>query len=284
MNHEDLEITLDKDLEEQLLIELLEDELDNGTIDDVSDEEENDKTVIKPKKKKRRKITSKKIKEHLKIRTVILLLLTLLVNTYAWFIYVSSVSTSISIHVKSWEFELSNEGKNDENFVFAVDEMYPGMPDKSQEITANNKGETDASLSCVIKSIRIFENTYIAGETTYEDEGVTKTYTSEDLLNMISQTNDYPFKVKIYFDDVEFTGENKIMKTGDSTIIKFIVTWPYETGDPTNKNEIELNDITDTKWGNKAYQYHLDNPTEECIEIKVQIEATQLNEESEVTP
>lgn len=284
MNQDDLELELDEELEKQLLLEAIESEIINKNDEenkDTDNDEENDneKVIASSKKKKRKfKISSKKLKSHLKIRTVLLLLLTLIVNTYAWFIYVSTVSTSMDVHVKSWDFELSN-GDQNEDFVFTVEQIYPGMEDVSQLINARNNGEAEAKLVCEVSSISILGTKY-AVDDEYVENGETKLITSQYLIDKL--LNDYPFKIQIFLDDVLYDGNETIMQTGDSTKIEFKIIWPYETG--TEENEITVNDAEDTKWGNDAYEYYKNGGDKYCIEVKVHIQAVQSVTDTPPTP
>ena len=266
MSSDDLELIEDKELKEKILYDAIEDELNSS---------KKEKRINKTKKttKKSKKSVSLRLKNGLKVRTVLLLLLTLLVNTYAWFIYVSTVSSSMDIHIKSWEFELSN-GEQNEDFTFTVEQIYPGMPDATQEITARNKGESEAKLICEVKSVTILDETYSVGDQ-YEENGVIKEFTAEDLLNKIM--NDYPFKIQIYLNDVLYDGLETIMQTGDTTIIKFEVVWPYETGD--TDLQIDNNDIIDTQWGKAAYEFYEDGGDKYCIRVDLHIEAVQAEGE-----
>lgn len=178
----------------------------------------------------------------------------------------------MDVHVKSWEFELSN-GDQNEDFVFAVEQIYPGMEDAVQVINAKNNGEAEANLSCEVTSIKILDQTYTVGDL-YEEDGVTKEITSDDLLNRL--LNEYPFKIQIYLNDILYDGKETIMQTGDSTTIKFMVLWDYEKGD--TEDDIELNDEIDTKWGNDAYNYYQNGGSKYCIEVKIHIEAVQTKD------
>ena len=266
-------IMLDKDLEKELVYSILEENYEN----------ENEKN-IKPKRRKHysSKKAKKKIKSELRIRTVLFLLLTLIANTYAWFIYNSTVSSQIQVHIKSWHFELE-AGDISNDFIFRVAEAYPGMPTETTTINATNSGETDATVTCKITYVKIFDQEYFAEPENEEDkvEGVTY-YSSEDLLDMI--LNDYPFKIGIYIDDTLYDGTTEvIIPSGEtSTTIEYKVDWPYETG--TTANEISAGDIVDTEWGERAYDYYenksVSGPTDDGyygIQVNVKIIATQSN-------
>ena len=125
MDFQDLESKLYEDIENEILYSAIEETIEN--------ENKTDEKTLNSSKKKKRKRYSSLLNSGLKIRTVLVLLLTLLVNTYAWFIYISTVSMGISMHVKNWSFELSS-GDQTENFIFEVGEIFPGMEEKVQVI------------------------------------------------------------------------------------------------------------------------------------------------------
>lgn len=280
MNHDDLEIMLDKDLEEMLLLEALEDNVEN---------ELNPQKQVSSNRKKRKKYTKKRFKEALKIRTVVILLLTLLVNTYAWFIYISTVSTGLNIHVKSWEFEFSVEDKTDDIVIFS-DDLYPGMKEVKRSITATNKGETSANISYKISSVKIFGKDLLEGKEAVDEEQF------KELLK------DYPFEIQVEMlsqDGSSYNPSNP-MQENDKVQIEFTLNWAYETKDAEG-NVIEAMDQADTKIGKEAYNYY--HPKDEngvefelteeekkqrnnAIEIIVHIEATQTktNIEEPVEP
>lgn len=280
MNHDDLEIMLDKDLEEMLLLEALEDNVEN---------ELNPKKQVSSNRKKRKNNTKKRFKEALKIRTVVILLLTLLVNTYAWFIYISTVSTGLNIHVKSWEFEFSVEDKTDDIVIFS-DDLYPGMKEVKRSITATNKGETSANISYKISSVKIFGKDLLEGKEAVDEEQF------KELLK------DYPFEIQVEMlsQDGSVYDPSKPMTENDEVQIEFTLNWAYETKDAEG-NVIEAMDQADTKIGKEAYNYYhpkdengveLELTEEEkkqrnnAIEIIVHIEATQTktNIEEPVEP
>lgn len=280
MNHDDLEIMLDKDLEEMLLLEALEDNVEN---------ELNPKKQVSSNRKKRKNYTKKRFKEALKIRTVVILLLTLLVNTYAWFIYISTVSTGLNIHVKSWEFEFSVEDKTDDIVIFS-DDLYPGMKEVKRSITATNKGETSANISYKISSVKIFGKDLLEGKEAVDEEQF------KELLK------DYPFEIQVEMlsQDGSVYDPSKPMTENDEVQIEFTLNWAYETKDAEG-NVIEAMDQADTKIGKEAYNYYhpkdengveLELTEEEkkqrnnAIEIIVHIEATQTktNIEEPVEP
>ena len=189
-----------------------------------------------------------KIIKKIKLRNLIALVMLLILNTYAWFVYATKVSTSLSVHVSSWNVEfVSAEGEIIKDLVIEVERIYPGMETFEQQIEVINKGETKASLEYELVSFRVMEQTF----------QVSETLTSKALENQIK--GNYPFKINILKDDTGFSQANG---RGSFTIT---IAWPFESG----------NDEVDTLWGNKAYEYYALNPGMKSIELKMKLIATQ---------
>ena len=190
-----------------------------------------------------------KILKKIKIRNVLILILLLIFNTYAWFIYATKVSSSLSVHVSSWNVEFSvGEDETVTNILIAVERVYPGMENYEKNVTVKNKGEIKAELDYDIISLKVMDEFYKIGEN----------ITMEELENKLK--TDYPFKINVIKDDTllkEGTGEGLFSVT---------VEWPFESG----------NDELDTLWGNKAYEYYALNPGEKSMEIEIRLSAKQI--------
>ena len=192
-----------------------------------------------------------KIIKTIKIRNIIFLILLLIFNTYAWFIYATRVSTGISAHVSSWNVEFSTgEDETTTNIVIELDRIYPGMETVRKEVSVKNKGEISAKLDYDIIALKVMEEEYKIGED----------MTSEELENKMK--SEYPFKVNIVKDDIEL-----LQGVGPG---RFSVTieWPFESGD----------DELDTLWGSKAYEYYSLNPGAKSVEIEITLIAEQIAE------
>lgn len=192
-----------------------------------------------------------KIIKTIKIRNIIFLILLLIFNTYAWFIYATRVSTGISAHVSSWNVEFSTgEDETTTNIVIELDRIYPGMETVKKEVSVKNKGEISAKLDYDIIALKVMEEEYKIGED----------MTSEELESKMK--SEYPFKVNIVKDDAEL-----LQGIGPG---RFSVTieWPFESGD----------DELDTLWGSKAYEYYSLNPGAKSVEIEITLIAEQIAE------
>lgn len=190
-----------------------------------------------------------KILKKIKIKNIIILILLLIFNTYAWFIYATRVSSEISVHISSWNVEFSiGEDESITNVVIAVDRIYPGMENTEKSVTVRNKGEIKAELDYQVMSLKVLDENYKVGEN----------ITAEELMNKIN--TEYPFKINITKDD-----ELLSQGTGDGAF-SVTVEWPFESG----------NDELDTIWGNKAYEYYSTNSEGKSIEIEITLIAQQI--------
>ena len=184
----------------------------------------------------------------IKLKTLILLIVLLAFNSYAWFIYANKVSGSLTAHVTSWNVQFQvGEEETTTNIKFEVDRIYPGMETYEKTLIAHNKGEMKAILSYEIKSVSILGNIYKIDEQT----------TSEDLKNVIE--NNFPFKINITVDNENIEAEN-----GEGQF-NISMQWPFESG----------NDEIDTYWGEKAYEFYAVNPGKTSIVMDIEITATQ---------
>lgn len=193
-----------------------------------------------------------RILKKIKIKNIVILILLLTFNAYAWFIYATRVSSSLSVHVSSWNVEFSvGEDETVTEIVIEVDRIFPGMETYEKTITVKNKGEIKAELGYEVRGLKIMDESYTVGEN----------ITMEELENKIK--TDYPFKINIIKEDAllqEGVGEGSIIVT---------VEWPFESGD----------DQLDTLWGNKAYEYYSLNPGEKSILIDVVLTAQQISQQ-----
>lgn len=192
-----------------------------------------------------------KILKKIKIKNILILIMLLLFNTYAWFIYATKIATDITAHVSSWNIEfVTGQEEIATEMLIEVGRIYPGMEKFEKIIEVHNRGETKATLEYEIEEIRIM------GETLkIEDEE-----SQEEIIQKLSL--EYPFKINI----------NKVGTILDENNAtgKFIVDveWEFESGE----------DEKDTMWGNKAYEFYSLNPNESSIEIKINLMAMQIAE------
>lgn len=194
-----------------------------------------------------------KIIKKIKIKNIIILILLIIFNTYAWFIYATRVATDITVHVASWNVEFATgEEETTTNIIIQIERAYPGMDNYQKDIRVKNKGEVKAELSYNIKMLNVMGEKYTVGEN----------ITLEELQKKIEE--EYPFKISIAKDDSELK-----QGTGDG-IFGITIEWPFESGD----------DEKDTLWGNKAYYYYEANPDKKCIELQLELVAKQITDKN----
>ena len=215
------------------------------------------------KRKKKLSRKQKRIKKRVTIRTLFLLSITLIFNTYAWFLYVTTVSSSITAHVEAWhvQFKVDNQIV-ERDFPVIIEHAYPGMTTVTKTVQILNDGEKDADIDYAIKSVRIFNTVYIAtdqmetGDTI--PQGATQT-TSATLVSMLQ--NDFPFTLTI-------TPSSNMVEADDVGSLVISFAWVYESG----------NDATDTGYGTSAYTFYQSNPNTDAIELIIKLIVKQHNE------
>ena len=176
-----------------------------------------------------------------------MLAITLASNSFAWFIYTTKVSSSISAKVREWKVTFDVNGNLVEEIVEVnVDSLFPGMDDFNQTLTVSNSGESAAKISFEVISATIL------GE-----DIKTLNLTDSELITYLR--DNYPFSINI-------TSSNDIIAAKGTENINISVTWPYESG----------NDELDTLWGNKAYDYHKNNIDVPSIKLSLKIVASQV--------
>lgn len=187
-----------------------------------------------------------------RITTILLLLITFASSTFAWFIYATKVSTGITAHIEAWNILFTNEDNTVEEYVnFYIPNLYPGMPDYNDSITAYNLGERSAEIYYQLVNVRILN-------TVYNIEG--GSYSSGQMESILA--NQFPFHTT-------FSLTNTVVSTNSgNTTFSINVRWPFEAN----------NDALDTYWGNESYNYSANHPGEPSLEIVVKISAVQTNE------
>lgn len=215
--------------------------------------------------KKKKNKTIRILKKIIKPKQLILIILLLVGNTYAWFVYSKRVSNNIDVHVRAWKILFDSGTSEVENY-FNVDitNVYPGMETYSNSLTAYNKSEVSATITYTILEAKIFDEEYVSveGREDNGDEAEEDDMTSTELETFLSEN--YPFVITFGVSDDEMAAEN-----GEATYA-VNVEWPYESG----------NDELDTEWGIRAYDFKENNPTESCIVLKIKIFITQSHDEN----
>ena len=220
------------------------------------------------RKRHQKKLTRKqrRIKNRVTLRTLFLVAITLIFNTYAWFLYLTTVSANLTAHVEAWhvQFKVDNEVVERE-FPIVISHAYPGMSDLVKTVTVINDGEKDADIGYAIKSVRVFNDIFIATDQMSSGETIPTGATSMTSAQLLTKLqNDYPFNLS-----VTLTNGTLVADGQDTLTISF--TWAYESGD----------DDEDTFYGTTAYNFYAANPGKEAIELVIKLLGTQ---HPDVTP
>ena len=201
----------------------------------------------------------KKNKKLLIIRLIFVIVL-VVSNTFAWFIYITKVDNNVNVHVKSWDVTFQSGDQEISNTVNVdIDNIFPGMEDYAYEITAYNKSEVSATLSYTILEARIFNTEYttVEGREDRGEDPVETDLTSAQLEQMFSE--DFPFTLTISLTDTT------IAQTNGNELFAINVVWPYD-----GKSDFE-----DTRWGISAANFKKTYPDRPSMYLKVKIEITQ---------
>ena len=165
----------------------------------------------------------------LNLRTIIMLVVLLAFNSFAWFIYASQVDTSLTVHVAGWNVKF--DGDATAPFVMNVAQAKPGMSTFTQSLNMSNNGEVDANLSFTITKARVGTDIY---------DTTTSSITSARIIEILA--NDYPFKINFGLAG----GEDGILSVGEDATFTCTVTWGLDAND----------DEIDTYWGELASQFY----------------------------
>lgn len=211
---------------------------------------------MKRKREERRK------RRRLKFKTLFMLSLTLIFNTYAWFLYVTTVSTNMTVHVDAWAVNFEVDGTAvEKEFVLPVDHAYPGMEDVEKTISISNTGEKIADLSYSIAKARIINDVFVVMDelTTEEKAALTGTEVQLTKEQMITKLQtEYPFKIIVNCDKTQ-------LDVDGNASVKMKLTWDYDNND----------DDKDTQYGVDSYNYYQANPGSSAIEVVIKIKAQQ---------
>ncbi len=189
------------------------------------------------------------MKKILRLNLIIVIAVLLSFNSFAWFIYSTQVSTSISTRVRAWRVDFEHGEEEVSEYVnFELDDLYPGMPDYDNVVNILNFGETEVHIQFEIIYVRILDEEYSEEH-----------YTQQELIDMLA--DDFPFEITFLL-----TEEIIPPEMGESDF-EFSVVWPFESGD----------DEEDTYWGSKSYDFHEENPEDSGVVIDIKISAIQAN-------
>ena len=214
----------------------------------MNEQEKNDEKKVKKKYNR------------LVLGRLVFLIMLVLSNTFAWFIYVTRIDNSVTVHVKGWDV-IFQDGDDEitSTLDLDVEDLYPGMENYLYEISAFNRSEVAAILSYQILEVSILGTNYITveGRNARGETALASDLTSAQMETKLE--SDYPFAITIG------TTSGTIDDTNGFEKYQIGATWVYESG----------NDALDTYWGIQAADYKKNNPSSPSITLKIKISITQ---------
>lgn len=153
---------------------------------------------IEERKRKRRKTI---------IRSVLLIAFLLIVNTFAWFTYITKANLSINGSVVSWEVNFLDQNSIVKDIDIAITDMKPGMMQFSKTIDIVNSSDVPAKFTYKINSVEFLGTVIFKGEDT------------ETIKQKLEQ--DFPFTLKI------IVGKQDLDLT-DTSSFQVTMDWTYE--------------------------------------------------------
>lgn len=188
-----------------------------------------------------------------KIRMITLLGIMFIGSAYAWFgIKIESNISNIRGPVVEWDIEYAFDDYiiQEQEFVIAIDEFYPGMQEFEKSIVVRNQSNmTPTTLKYDLISIRLWGKEILPE--LKENGNIIEAGKGKDLF----ATENYPFNVKYRYDKTFISGKYEDESSIDSyATFTFFANWSYEReGILKSKEE---NDKLDTEYGTKAYEFY----------------------------
>lgn len=212
-----------------------------------------------------------------RIRLLLTFSVIFIVTTYAWFSKQKNVTLGgLTSELTSWDITYVINGGEilNETAVFTIDEFYPGMPEREDNVYIYNKGEASSVISYELVSVKVFGQEVLSElQTTGEIQ------TSGNTTNLFSKETQYPFNVSYTYDRTKLIGIYEDDETTPQAVgnFKFKVNWAYEG--QGNATENLAKDVLDTKFGKDAYEYYQDeaNDPTKAIEIIVKITSRMIH-------
>ena len=141
------------------------------------------------------------------IRSVLLIAFLLIINTFAWFTYITKANLSINGSVVSWEVSFLDQNSIVKDIDIAITDMKPGMMQFSKTIDIVNNSDVAAKFTYKIKSVEFLGTEIFKGEET------------EAIKQKLEQ--DFPFSLKI------IVGKQDLDLT-DTSSFQVTMDWTYE--------------------------------------------------------
>jgi len=215
----------------------------------------------------------RKSKKKIKLKTIVLVIFSLIMTTFAWFAYSKVLNTSLNIHMISWDMEYYIGTEKQTNPIgIDIDTLYPAMPEYIEIIDIKNNGEALVDIEYYVESVTIagmpFELVQEGGTNTTQNYiSLTPSVLETDAATGIQTitgaiTNDV---TKLPF-TIEIEHSPQVQPSGEG-YLKIIVNW---IGD---------NHELDSEWGYIVGEYLNNNPGSTAMSIELSINSYQADPE-----
>ena len=184
------------------------------------------------------------------IRSLLLIAFLLIVNTFAWFTYITKANLSINGSVVSWEVSFLDQNSIVKDVDIAITDMKPGMMHFSKTIDIVNNSDVAAKFTYKITSVEFLGTEIFQGEET------------EAIRQKLEQ--EFPFTLKM------IVGKQDLDLT-DTSSFEVTMDWTYEEDKYYRVNSLYTYDPAVNYYVLANNTYQIDNTvTEDNFQSKMQ--------------
>lgn len=184
------------------------------------------------------------------IRSLLLIAFLLIVNTFAWFTYITKANLSINGSVVSWEVSFLDQNSIVKDVDIAITDMKPGMMHFSKTIDIVNNSDVAAKFTYKITSVEFLGIEIFQGEET------------EAIRQKLEQ--EFPFTLKM------IVGKQDLDLT-DTSSFEVTMDWTYEEDKYYRVNSLYTYDPAVNYYVLANNTYQIDNTvTEDNFQSKMQ--------------
>ena len=184
------------------------------------------------------------------IRSLLLIAFLLIVNTFAWFTYITKANLSINGSVVSWEVSFLDQNSIVKDVDIAITDMKPGMMHFSKTIDIVNNSDVAAKFTYKITSVEFLGIEIFQGEET------------EAIRQKLEQ--EFPFTLKM------IVGKQDLDLT-DTSSFEVTMDWTYEEDKYYRVNSLYTYDPAVNYYILANNTYQIDNTvTEDNFQSKMQ--------------
>ena len=168
-----------------------------------------------------------KRRKAIKARAFLMAGFLLVINSFAWFVFVANGNGQINADVIAWDIVFLDEDSQVEFVEIKLTDLFPGMDPYTKEITIRNQSDLSANFTYEVEELYAFG----------------KKYENEDLVTFLAE--DFPFSIT-------FSHDKDILETGEQLKFTINVDWPFEASEQYYK----LNDLYNFVNGITYYGYN----------------------------